>query len=95
MEAATAAEISSERGKGEYALTEALLMQRIHLGGGGGRGTAMGEMETMAVRWSAREATAEVMLCSVARLRCCEWRRRRQRIENVSAGIEQRVRGAI
>jgi len=28
----------------------------------------MGEMEAMAVRWSAREATAEVVLCSAALL---------------------------
>ena len=67
-----AAEIFDERGKGEYALIEALSTQWIRRGGGGGRGVAMGKMEMMAVWWSAREATAEVMLCSVARLRCCE-----------------------
>ena len=71
-----AAEIFGERGKGEYALTKALLMQPIRRGGGGGRGIAMGEMETVVVWWSAREATAEAMLCSTVRLRCCEWRRR-------------------
>ena len=63
-----AAEISGKRGKGEYTLIEALSTQRIRRGGGGGRGAAMGEMEMVAVRWSARETTAEVMLCSVARL---------------------------
>jgi len=77
MEAAMVAEISGERGKGEYALTEALLTQRLRQGGGGGHGAAMGKMETVAVWWSTREATAEVRLCSVVRLRCYQWRRRR------------------
>ena len=63
-----AAEISGNRGKGEYALTKALLMQQIHRGDGGERRVAMGEMEVMAVRWSAREATTEVMLCSAVLL---------------------------
>ena len=69
---------SGERGKRQYALTEAQLTQPICRDGGGGRGAALGEMETVAVRWSAREATTEVMLCSAARLHCCEWRRRKQ-----------------
>ena len=60
-----AAEIPGERGKGEYALTKALSTQRIRRGGGGGCGTAMGDMEAMAVWWSAREVMAEVMLCPV------------------------------
>ena len=67
------AKISSERGKGEYALTEALLTQPIRQGGGGGRGAAIVEMVTVAVRWSAREVTVEVRLCSAPRLCCCEW----------------------
>ena len=68
VEAAMAAKISSEREKGEYALTKALLTLQTHRGGGGGRGVAMGEMEVMAVWWSAREATVEVVLCSAALL---------------------------
>ena len=95
VEAAMVAEISGERGKGEYALTKALLTQQIHRGGGGGHGAGMGEMEMMAVWWRAREVMVEVMLYSAARVHCCERRRRRQRIENVSAGMERRVRDAI
>ena len=86
---------SGERGKRQYALTEAQLTQPIRRGGGGGRGTAMGEMEMVAVRWSTREAMAEVRLCSAVRLRCGERRRRMQRNEIVSAGMEKRVRDAI
>ena len=61
-----AAEIFGERGKGEYALTKALLMQPIRRGGGGGCGATTGEMETVVVQCSAREATAEARRCSAA-----------------------------
>ena len=57
---------SDERGKRQYALTEAQLMQPTHRGGGGGCGTATVEMEMAVVRCCACKAMAEARRCSAA-----------------------------
>jgi len=85
-----ATENFGEKENGEYALTEVRQPLQSRQGGRGRCGVAMGKMEAVVVRHSAREVTA--VLRELRRLlRCCERRRRKQERQMRALGSHGRT----